>query len=187
MKIFVSRIRKLFILSLLLIFALGITVSTQAVAWAQEAQESQVAGQEYTLPYSGLLPDSPLYPFKKMRDSVWVFFTRDSLKKAELLLLHSDKKIAMAQVLADKGNWNKALEIAQDSEEDVAKMITAIQMAKRIGYAPQPDLLSKMRKSSTKHGTMLKDFMKKSDPAYKPAFDDLMKVNVDHYNEFGAL
>lgn len=187
MKIFVSRVRKLFILSLLLIFALGITFSTQAVVWAQEAQESQIAGHDYTLPYTGLLPDSPLYPLKKMRDSVWVFFTRDNMKKAELLLLLSDKKIVMAQVLADKGKWERALEIAHDSEEDISQMITALEMAKRIGYAPSPDFRMKALKSSSKHLNMMKDFMHKADSAYKPGFEKLMELNVEHYNAMRSL
>lgn len=187
MKIFVSKLRKLFIISILLVSAICITATTKAVVWAQEAQESQLAGNDYTLPYTGLLPDSPLYPLKKMRDSVWVFFTRDSMKKAELLLLLSDKKIVMAQVLADKGKWERALEIAQDSEEDVTRMITALEMAKRIGYAPSADFRMKAQKSSTKHLKMMKDFMRKADPAYKPAFEELMKRNVDNYNKMGAV
>ena len=129
MKIFVSNLRKLFILSILLISALSIAFASQAVVWAQEAQENQVAGQEYTMPYAGLLPDSPLYPLKKMRDSVWVFFTRDNVKKADVLLLISDKKIVMAQAMADKGKWGSALKVAQDSEKDVSQDVY-----KRQGY-----------------------------------------------------
>ena len=54
----------------------------------------------YNLPYPGLLPDSPLYITKVIRDKITDFLTRDNLKKAELYLLYSDKRVSMSLVLA---------------------------------------------------------------------------------------
>src|SRR3989304_6415715 len=53
----------------------------------------------YQLPYPGILPDHPLYTLKAVRDRIQVFLTRDNLKKAEIYLLYSDKRLAMGQEL----------------------------------------------------------------------------------------
>ncbi|KKR63366.1 MAG: hypothetical protein UU02_C0026G0009 [Candidatus Woesebacteria bacterium GW2011_GWA1_40_43] len=52
----------------------------------------------YHLPYSGnVLPDSPLWPLKALRDKVWIGVTTSHLRRAELALLFSDKRLVMTQ------------------------------------------------------------------------------------------
>ena len=49
-----------------------------------EAQEEITESVNYQLPYPGrILPDHPLYFLKMIRDRIWLFFTTNSLKKAE--------------------------------------------------------------------------------------------------------
>lgn len=56
----------------------------------------------YNLPYPGILPDNPLYFIKAIRDQFLILGTRDNIKKAQLYLLYSDKRFAMAISLVKK-------------------------------------------------------------------------------------
>lgn len=55
---------------------------------------------EYTLPYpGGILPDNWLWYFKAIRDRVQYLVTTDPLKKADLALLYSDKRLGASLAL----------------------------------------------------------------------------------------
>lgn len=57
---------------------------------------------EYALPYPGILPDHPLYVFKKIRDAILEFLIVDPVRKAEFYILQADKRLAMALAYAQK-------------------------------------------------------------------------------------
>lgn len=65
-----------------------------------------VSAQEYKLPYPGILPNHPLYFLKPIRDNILIFFTRNSLSRAELYLFLSDKRLATTKFLLDQGKGN---------------------------------------------------------------------------------
>lgn len=64
---------------------------------------------DYYMVYPGLLPDSPLYMLKTMRDRVISLMIGDPLKKAEFDLLQADKRIGAAMMLIDYGKDQKEL------------------------------------------------------------------------------
>lgn len=70
------------------------------LAGKESLQSSQV---DYFLPYPGILPDSPLYKIKMVRDRIWLWLTRQPSKKLDLLLLFADKRIGAGEILI-KGN-----------------------------------------------------------------------------------
>lgn len=71
----------------------------------------------YPLPYTGkVTPDHVLWPLKVMRDKAWIFVTTNPLKRAEIALLLSDKRIAAADKLVKEGNLNLALSVADKAE-----------------------------------------------------------------------
>ncbi len=48
----------------------------------------------YVMPFPGrILPDSPFWPVKALRDKVWLGITTNPMKKAELSLLFADKRL----------------------------------------------------------------------------------------------
>lgn len=48
----------------------------------------------YVMPFPGrILPDSPFWPAKALRDRVWMTVTTNPMKKAELSLLFADKRL----------------------------------------------------------------------------------------------
>lgn len=86
---------------------------------------------DYTLAFPGnVLPDSPLWNLKALRDRVWYFITTNPLKKAEMALLFSDKRLGSSLMLLDGkkpdlalttlSKGEKYLEIAS-AEEKVAR------------------------------------------------------------------
>ncbi len=48
----------------------------------------------YVMPFPGrILPDSPFWPLKALRDKLWMMITTNPMKKAELALLFADKRL----------------------------------------------------------------------------------------------
>lgn len=174
-----------FILSMLVLFlfVVGVSFVAHFVVRAQEVEGARILSSEYTLPYAGIGPDNPLYPLKEMRDSLWVFFTRDHNKKAELLLLMSDKKIVMAQNLARMEKWDMVVESLRDSESDIKLLITSLDSAKKIGYSPTDDFVRQALQSSDAHLVIMKRIFKESDPRVRAELEEIMKDNVEHYNQ----
>lgn len=64
----------------------------------------EAASVDYSLAYPGkVLPDSPLWPLKALRDKLWLFITTNPSRKAELKLLFADKRVGASEVLFEKG------------------------------------------------------------------------------------
>lgn len=57
---------------------------------------------DYKLPYHGILPDSPFYTLKIIRDNVFGFFISNPVKKAEYYINMADVRMSAALALADK-------------------------------------------------------------------------------------
>ncbi len=54
----------------------------------------------YFIPYAGKVgPDSPFWSLKALRDKVWLAVTTNPTKRAEIMLLLADKRVALAQEL----------------------------------------------------------------------------------------
>ena len=116
---------------------------------------------EYNLPYPGILPDHPLFFFKKVRDKILELTTRDNLKKAELYLLFSDKRIAMAMVLLKNGKDKYALTAFKQGEDYFLKIPKLLEMSKKQGVSASSDFIQRLKLSNAKHKevgqTLLKD------------------------------
>lgn len=80
------------LVTLLLIFFSAVVLLSEKTNYVLAQIEIKGEAVEYELPFAGVLPDSPLYYLKTVRDNFWLFFTRDNMKKAEVLILFSDKK-----------------------------------------------------------------------------------------------
>lgn len=59
----------------------------------ENAQEKKIEIM-YVMPFPGrILPDSPFWPIKALRDKLWMGITTNPMKKAELSLLFADKRL----------------------------------------------------------------------------------------------
>lgn len=95
-----------------------------SLTFAQEASLSSdlltstpaASAVSYTLPYPGILPGSPLYPLKMLRDHIILFLITDPYKKAEFNLLQADKRLNAGLYLLDNDTKNVDLAITTISK-----------------------------------------------------------------------
>lgn len=67
---------------------------------------------EYKLADPGMLPTSPFYGFKKIRDWLWLNISGGNKLKVSILL--ANKKIAEAEKLWKNGDWREAIECGNE-------------------------------------------------------------------------
>ena len=114
----------------------------------------------YNLPYPGLLPDSPLYITKIIRDRITDFLTRDNLKKAQLYLLYSDKRTSMSLVLASKGKSQLAIDTFVKGEKYFLKIPGLLRSAKKQGAPAPSSFVETLKLSNAKHKELIEELIK---------------------------
>ena len=131
-----------------------------------------VSGVDYYLPYPGILPDHFIWPVKVLRDKLWLFVTRDPMRKAQLLLLFADKRVGMARELIKGGK--PALGVAT-AEKGGLYLVQAFetQLEATQDGADTGEFLEKLAKASLKHREELENMMLLAPEDAKPA---LVKV-----------
>jgi hypothetical protein len=73
---------------------------------------------DYKLSFPGkVLPGSVLWPIKAIRDKVWYFFTIGHLKRAEVALLFSDKRLAAGEEVFKSGNVDLSVSVFDKAEK----------------------------------------------------------------------
>ncbi|MEK9175951.1 MAG: DUF5667 domain-containing protein [Patescibacteria group bacterium] len=103
----------------------------------------------YELPYPGLLPGSPLYSLKAIRDRVLELFTSDPLKRSNFYLLQADKRLASAISLFVLNKDEVAETTLSKGQNYLEKSLENAQEAKKRGKNIS-DILAKIRMSSAK-------------------------------------
>ncbi len=131
----------------------------------------------YNLPYPGILPDNPLYFIKEIRDKILELVTRDNLKKAELYLLFSDKKVAMAESLAQKGKDKQALSIFYEGEQYSQKIPKLIDTSKKQGVGPSTDFVQRIKLSNAKHQEVAETFLKDLPQGQSEMINQILDLN----------
>ena len=128
----------------------------------------QVAAVEYSLPYPGILPDSPVYFLKVIRDQVVTFFITNPGQRSFYLVFLSDKRLAAGEALARKGNRDLAATTFLRSEDYFKQ---AVDLATRTN---NQDLWAKLLVSGAKHSEILaKANMSK---AYQDNLEDRKRI-----------
>jgi hypothetical protein len=132
---------------------------------------------DYVLPYPGILPDHPLYFLKAARDRFLDFFTRDNIKKAQLYLLFSDKRINMALYLTKKGRWQLAVTTASKGEKYALKMVEMLQVSKKQGAAAEADFILKAKLSNEKHQEIIETMLKETPQGERKGLEEVLFLN----------
>lgn len=114
----------------------------------------------YELPYAGITPENPLYFFKQLRDQITEFLTRDSIKKAEFLLVSSDKRVHIAIILAQKGKTRQSVEVLADAEEKAMRIPELLKESKKQGTAPSERFIYTLKLSNSKHREIIQELAK---------------------------
>lgn len=146
---------------LLIVFIITIPFVTYFVLGASDslvkAPQEKIA---YNLPYPGLLPDSPLYLTKIIRDRITDFLTRDNFKKAELYLLYSDKRAAMSLILASKGKNQLAIDTFVKGEKYFFKIPGLLKAVKKQGGQVPSNFFETLKLSNAKHKELIEELIK---------------------------
>ncbi|EKD64922.1 MAG: hypothetical protein ACD_50C00243G0002 [uncultured bacterium] len=110
---------------------------------------------EYVLPYPGILPDHPLYIFKRIRDRMLDFLIVDPLRKAEFYILQADKRLGMGLVLFDKDKDDVATETIAQGENYFSQAVTVLTTLKNTGKEIPEYLIERLTNASIKHEEVL--------------------------------
>jgi len=166
-----------------LVFVLSYFVIASSETTSGISQEKVV----YNLPYPGILPDHPLYFFKIVRDRINNFLTRDHLKKAELYLLFSDKRAAMALSLAKKGKNQQAIDTFSKAEKYFLKIPPILQEAKRQGSSPPSSFIETLKLSNAKHQELITELFKTLPQGITEPLNQIMLLNGQVKKELEKL
>ncbi|MBI2008632.1 hypothetical protein HYS82_03195 [Candidatus Amesbacteria bacterium] len=156
-------------------------VNPLAVSPHQDATSGGVLVQkvEYYLPYPGLLPDSPLYKVKALRDRVSLWLITDLGKKAEKELLLADKRIGAAAALLDGGKDELAVSTATKGEKYLEQAVNRV-----LGMAERgqdvKSLLGILANATTKHEEMMVGIVGKTEQARGVAEKTLALTSMLH-------
>lgn len=167
--------KKIVLIAFVLLFIFAIPFLTYVMEYApvRAVQETVL----YNLPYPGILPDNPLYIVKAIRDQLLIFGTRDNIKKAELYLLLSDKRIAMAVALAKKGKEKQAIEVAGKAEKYFIKIPQLLTDAKKQGSGNPPGSIVTLKLSNAKHREILETFLKEFPQGLSDSINGILLIN----------
>lgn len=109
----------------------------------------------YILPYPGMLPDSPIYKIKVLRDKILLFLTFDPAKKAARHLQMADKEFVMALKLAEKGKIALAKHTAFKAEHHMTLINTEIAKFISSDKKINLDFIDRVHLASLKHQELL--------------------------------
>lgn len=151
----INEMKKLFAI----LFSILLFGFTTHLAMAQDipliaTPTSQIINTSYDLPYPGILPDSPLYFLKALRDNIIGFMISDPIKKSDYDLLMADKRLVSAESLIAKGNNDLAITTLSKSGNYFDQALQQVVVAKRQGedFAP---LVSKLIVAAKKHQAVI--------------------------------
>ena len=154
-----------------LIFLLSLNpLSVKASVITEEATSSSPQPVNYELPYPGLLPDSPLYFLRIIRDKIVGFLISDSLKKSEFNLLQADKRLNAGIYLFNKGKTSLAFSTISKAENYFSQALDKIGEAKKQGRNIS-EVKGKLKDALKKHEQELEFLTKKASADYKASFE----------------
>lgn len=137
---------------------------------------------DYALPYEGkILPDNTLWYLKALRDKLWLAVTSNTSKKAELLLLFSDKRLLSAKALFEK---NKA-EIAYTTLSKGEKYLEQANFLTQQNKAKGNDTTvfeTRLANAALKHRQIVESLVLIAPENIKPNIISLRSYSINTYN-----
>lgn len=177
--------RKICLVSSLLIFLLSFHVSF-AKSDLAAAQSDSVQKINYELPYPGLLPDSPIYFLKIIRDKTVGFLISDPLKKAEYSLLQADKRLNAGVYLFNKGKIAISVSTISKAQNYFEESLEKAKRVRQEGMEIN-EIARKLIDSSKKHQKELSLLEKKAPQDFKENFKFQEKRSADFEKEAQSL
>ncbi len=151
----------LFGLAVLLMSILSVSKSAAVGAIEAAVTEPVTVKVEYYLPYPGMLPDSPLYKIKALRDKVQLMMTFDEVRKVDRELLFANKRIGAALALVEGGKVSLGVSTATKAEKYLESAVNRA-MKLSSGGRDVKSLLLTLTKAAAKHQEVLEMISAKS-------------------------
>jgi hypothetical protein len=182
-------LRRSLIIVAAFIFAFGILFTsilrTAAVRYEFTGQatipDSRVLGDstiniDYYLAYPGnVLPDSPLWKLKALRDRIWLTMTTNRSKKVELNILFADKRIGSSLILFNNGKADVAFSTLTKAEKYLEEASNLAEQLKKEG-ANTIELNTRLAKASLKHFSVMDEILKIAPDDAKPGIIQTQSV-----------
>lgn len=122
----------------------------------------------YKLPYPGkVLPDSPFWYVKVVRDRLWLLVSTNPERKAELNQLFSDKRLVSSKLLFEKGNADVGYATITKSEKYLEKAFEEEEVSRKEGIDTETTL-NNLALDSLKHLELLNEIMSIAPEQVKP-------------------
>jgi len=155
---------------LIFLLSFHLSFAKSDLVFAQTATSSSHQEINYELPYPGLLPDSPLYFLRIIRDKTIGFLISDPLKKAEFNLLQADKRLNAGIYLFNKGKTSLALSTVSKAENYFGEALDRMREAKKEGR-DIGGIQEKLRRALGKHEQELKNLIRKASINFRAGFE----------------
>lgn len=150
-----------------------LSVTNPSTVFPQEL--ATPAAEIYYLPYPGILPDSPLYRLKAVRDRVRLWLTFNRVKKAQAELLYADKRINAAQALVEGGKASLGVTTATKAEKYLQRTVERTLAEQKTG-ADVKNLLATLAKAGAKHAQILQDLQTKTSGEARVSLETTLKL-----------
>lgn len=137
---------------------------------------------DYYLPFPGrVLPDSPFWPLKALRDKIWLSITTNSTRRVELKLLFADKRLVSSQILFQKGKTEKGLSTLIKAEKYLEEASLNEEAIRREGTANTIELLYRLTNSSLKHYQIMQKLLEIVPCEAKPLIIEIQEYSKKTY------
>lgn len=147
-----------------------------------EATLAGLVKMEYYLPYPGILPDSPLYKIKALRDRISLWLTFDPQEKARKELLFADKRVNAAIFLMQGGKVSLGVTTATKAEKYLQSAV-GLALAESKKGKDVKSLLLELDKSASKHIEVLTDLATKVSGDDNKSVEDAIKTSQASDNQ----
>ena len=123
---------------------------------------------KYFFSYPGkILPDNSFYFLKALRDKIWLLLNTNPNKRAEILLLFSDKRLVSSRILFEKGKPNIAFSTLTKAEKYLEEAALQNESNRKEGIDTTSFDL-KLATASLKHWQELRDLINYAPEEMKP-------------------
>lgn len=118
---------------------------------------------DYYLAYPGrVLPDSPFWSLKALRDKFWLSITTNPTRKVELKLLFADKRLGSSKILFEKGKVEEAISTLNKAEKYLEDASLEEECLRKEGFDTK-ELLFRLSNASLKHYQVMQQLVKVMD------------------------
>lgn len=137
----------------------------------------------YYLPYPGrILQDNSLWFAKALRDKIWLKLTVSPLRKMDLLLLFSDKRLVGSKILIEKNKASVALSALSKGEKYLEEASKFEQKSRKEGVDTK-SFLPKLANAALKHRQVIEEMLLIAPEDVKPSIVKMEDYSKNAYKE----